>query len=984
MLGSFLAPFARTAGGLVGEARSRTGKLVGSAAQTAGAVLSAPLRVVSGGAGDWPYDPTSQLRHALDLLRGGAREVWVGEGRLHVQLSVALSTDHVASARLETSLLGRRGVDWAAVNGVTHRVVVAYDPAEVTVEELLAVVDEVDEAWQETEAELPDHPADLAPLLRQLVSLGADAAGLAIATAGRYSRLPALPAGLTVTVGLLENAPRLRRLFEARLGTATADLALSVLTATVAGLGQGPLGPAIDLLHRAGILAEISARRATWERHEPELCADPTGPRQEPLALEPRPAPLPEGPIETYAERAWFASLAAAGITLPATRNLERASAALAAGMPKAARLGREAFATHLGRVLAQHGILAFDPGILRLLDRVDLVVVERRLLHPHDVRLIGEIVRVGDIKEDRVRERVAELFDPEDPDTTRRRGEWSLAPFEEATVDPGPGGWGASGRAAGPGGWAASGLRKRARELERRGSAVLVLSHGNEPVALVETRREQNALLDRMVAAVAEAGLALAFAASDADDVVGAETEWILPEGEPLVGSIQRLQRDGHVVCVVASRNQAALAAADVGIGIRRPGEPPPWTAHLLCRDDVSDALIVMEACAAAREVSIRSVRLAATGAGVGGFFVLRGLGATTRPVLVAVHIASLAALTNGAWTAISLGRRPRSSVPDRVPWHVLDAESVLERLETSTAGLSQREADRRRVLPGATRPSPLVLAQAVVEELNNPLTPILLAGAGLSVVVGSVADASMITGVVALNGLLGGLQRFRTERAIGELGRVESRRVTVVRDDELTVVNAAELVPGDVIRLEAGEGVPADCRILEGTGLEVDESTLTGESGTVMKSPDPSLAAAVAERSSMLYDGTYVAAGSATAAVVAVGPATEARRAFFVGEKQTESGVEARLNSLTSLTIPAALLSGVGVVGAGLLQGQPVSATARGGVGLVAAAVPEGLPLLATTAQLASAQRLSGRGALVRDPRSIEALGRVDLLCA
>ncbi|MDP8960167.1 MAG: HAD-IC family P-type ATPase, partial [Actinomycetota bacterium] len=978
MLGSFLAPLGRTAGGLVGEARSRTGKLVGSAAHTAGAVLSAPLRAVSGGAGDRPYDPTRQLHHALDLLRGRARAVWVGEGRLHVQLSVALSTDDVASARLETLLLDRRGVDWAAVNGVTHRVVVAYDPAEVAVEELLAVVDEVDETWQETEAELPGHPADLAPLLRQLVSFAADAAGLAIATAGRYSRLPALPAGLTVTVGLLENAPRLRRLFEARLGPATADLALSVLTAVVAGLGQGPLGPAIDLLHRAGIIAEISARRASWERREPELCADPTGPRSEPLALGPRPAPLPDGPIETYAERAWFASLAAAGITLPATRNLERASAALAAGMPKAARLGREAFAIHLGRVLAQHGILAFDPGVLRLLDRVDLVVVERRLLQPDDVRLIGEILRIGNITEDRVRERVAELFDPEDPDTTRRRGEWRLAPFEEAAVDPGPG------RAAGPGGWGAPGLRKRAREVERRGSAVLVLSHRDEPVALVETRREQNALHDRVVAAVAEAGLALAFAASGSDDVVGVEAEWVLPEGEMLVAAIQRLQRDGHVVCVVASRNHAALAAADVGVGIRRPDEPPQWTAHLLCRDDVSDALIIMEACAAARDVSIRSVRLAATGAGVGGFFVLRGLGATTRPVLVAVHIASLAALSNGAWTAISLGRRPRSSAPDRVPWHALDAESVLERLETSTAGLSQREADRRRVLPGRTRPSPRVLAQAVVEELNNPLTPILLAGAGLSVVVGSVADASMITGVVALNGLLGGLQRFRTERAIRELGRVESRRVTAVRDGELTVVDAADVVPGDVIRLEAGEGVPADCRILEGTGLEVDESTLTGESGTVMKSPDPSLAAAVAERSSMLYDGTYIAAGSATAAVVAVGPATEARRAFFMGEKPTESGVEARLSSLTSLTIPAALLSGVGVVGAGLLQGQPVSATARGGVGLVAAAVPEGLPLLATTAQLASAQRLSGRGALVRDPRSIEALGRVDLLCA
>lgn len=968
MLGSFLAPLARTTGGLVGQAWSRTGGLVASVAHTATAVVTAPLRAVSAKSVDpRGHDPTRQLRHALDLLRGRARAVWVGDGRLHAQLSLALCSEEAGSARLETSLLAHRGVQWVAVNRFTNRVVVAYDTAEVSAEELVAVVDEVDEAWQDTEEEeLPEHPADLAPLLRQLVSLGVDAASLTVAIAGRFSRLPALPAGLTTTVGLLENAPRLRRVFEARLGTATADLTLSILSALVQGLGQGPLGPAIDILHRAGTITEISARRASWERREPELCAEPTAAQSQPVPLDPRPVGIPEGPIETYAERAWFASLAAAGITLPATRNLERASAALAAGMPKAARLGREAFAIHLGRVLAHRGILAFDPGVLRLLDRVDVVVVERHLLRPKDVRLIGEIVPTGHLNHNQIRERVAELFDPEEPDATRRRGEWALEPFDDASVEAGPA------------------LQRRVRELQRRSAGVLALSRREKLVALVETRHEQHALHDGMETAVQDAGLALAFAASDSDEVATGEGEWVLPDGEMLVASIQRLQRQGHVVCVVASRNHAALAAADVGIGIRRPGDPPPWTAHLLCRDDLTDALIVIEACAAAREVSIRSVRLAATGAGVGGFFVLRGMGATTRPVLVAVHVASLAALTNGAWTANSLGRRPRPSVVERVPWHVMDAERVLERLDTSRAGLSTWEAMRRRVLPGRTRPAPLVLVEAVTEELNTPLTPVLLAGAGLSVVVGSVADAAMITSVVVLNGLLGGLQRFRTERAIGELGRTESRQVTVIRDGEATVVDAAELVPGDIVRLEAGEGVPADCRILEGTGLEVDESKLTGESGTVAKSPKPSLAAAVAERSSMLYEGTYLAAGSATAVVVAVGVATEARRAFFMGEKQVESGVEARLNSLTSLTIPAALLSGAGVVGAGLLQGQPLSTTARGGVGLVAAAVPEGLPLLATTAQLASAQRLSARGALVRDPRSIEALGRVDLLCA
>ncbi|MDQ4131213.1 MAG: HAD-IC family P-type ATPase, partial [Actinomycetota bacterium] len=680
---------------------------------------------------------------------------------------------------------------------------------------------------------------------------------------------------------------------------------------------------------------------------------------------EPRPVAVPDGPIESYAERAWFASLAAAGVTLPATRNLERASAALAAGIPKAARLGREAFATHLGRVLAQRGILTLDPGVLRLLDRVDVVVIEGHLLRHDKVRLIGEIAPGDGISEDQARQRVAELFDPEDPDRTSRQGEWTLGPCDEASCPP------------------HHPLQPRVNEFERRGAAVLALSQGGELAALVETRHERRGPNDQFTAAIREAGLALAVAASGSDDASGPEAEWLLSEDEKLVGHVRRLQREGHVVCVVASRSDDALAAADVGIGIRRPGEPPPWTAHLLCRDDLSDALLVIHGCASAREVSTRSVKLAATGAGAAGFFVLRGGGAT-RPVLTAVHVASLAALASGAWTAISLGRRPLPSSKERVPWHLMDVNRVLERLGTSHDGLPIPEADRRRSARVRDRQTPLVLGEAIAEELNNPLTPVLLAGAGLSLVVGSVADSAMITGVVVLNGLLGGIQRFRTERAIAQLGRAEGRRVTVVREGEPSVIDAEELVVGDVVRLQAGDGVPADCRIIDAVGLEVDESTLTGESGTVGKDPEPSFAAAVAERSSMLYEGTYIAAGSGTAVVTAVGPGTEARRAFFVGTRRADSGVEARIDSLTSLTIPAALLSGVGVVGAGLLHGAPVADTARDAVGLVAAAVPEGLPLLATTAQLASAQRLSARGALVRDPRSIEALGRVDLLCA
>jgi cation-transporting ATPase I len=240
------------------------------------------------------------------------------------------------------------------------------------------------------------------------------------------------------------------------------------------------------------------------------------------------------------------------------------------------------------------------------------------------------------------------------------------------------------------------------------------------------------------------------------------------------------------------------------------------------------------------------------------------------------------------------------------------------------------------------------------------------------------------MILGVVALNGAIGAVQRLQTERSIAELNRSEPQFVTVRRDGKDSLADAGELVVGDIISLRAGEAVPADCRILQATALEADESSLTGESLPVPKGPEPSLAAEVAERSSMLYAGTYVATGEMTAVVVAVGAETEAQRGLTLAGEQRLTGVEQRLRSLVSLTIPAALASGAAVIGSGLLRGHPVSAVAQSGVALAMAAVPEGLPFLATVAQTAAAQRLAKRGALVSNPRSIEALGRIDTLCA
>ncbi|WP_345025723.1 HAD-IC family P-type ATPase, partial [Nonomuraea roseoviolacea] len=367
-----------------------------------------------------------------------------------------------------------------------------------------------------------------------------------------------------------------------------------------------------------------------------------------------------------------------------------------------------------------------------------------------------------------------------------------------------------------------------------------------------------------------------------------------------------------------------------------------------------------------------------------------------------------------------------------------------------------------------------PRSLARACLEEIANPLTPVLAAGAGVSAAVGSVLDAGLIVGVMGVGALLGGTQRWHADRTLHRLTRVTASRVRLRRPpapgtrptpapegappagpapaaegtpppgpalaregappggpapaaegtppagltpvpevegreaegreveesevqereeleepegrEEAGIVAGAadELVPGDVIELRAGDAVPADARLVEASGLELDESTLTGESRLVAKSATPTAAAAVADRASMVYQGTTVAAGHGLAVVVATGEATVAgRTAKLAAAGAPPTGVELRLRALSRRILPVAIGSGVALMATELLRGAPVAAAVAPAVSLAVAAVPEGLPFVATVAELASAKRLSARNTLVRNPSTIEALGRVDVLC-
>jgi cation-transporting P-type ATPase I len=925
-----------------------------------------------------PADVVSRL---TDVLGTAARQfgprrrrVFMTGSRAHVEYRDVRGTELAEFRQALDAELGELpGVRSVRVSAPMQRVVVEVENGTPTLEEIVEHVEHAERAVSIQTAPFRDtlwqHPADGEASERLVVALAAEVLGVVGGGALRFSLIPAvrLAGTLASLLQIVQATPRLRRSLDERLGPLRADLFLDVGAALAHGAAQRPGSALVELAHRAVELAEVNARRESFVQHEAELYGSEVPDGEVPGVVEPRPCPLPRGPIEEYSDRAVLVSLAGFAVSFIATRSVQRAVAALFGGLPKPAELGRDVFAAELGRALARRGVLVLDPAALRRLDRIDCLVLTGDLVARHRWEIRALALTAG-VDEAMVRRRVAELFDPDQP-VARRVGDDSvLEPLGARPGEP------------------PAELAEQVPLLGAQGGLVLAFEQKGVVVALVEIEIVSRLGIDELVAAAHEAGMRVVIAARDDAVLHGIAADDTIPDGEGMVRGVQRLQREGRGVCVVGSSGtSSALQAADVAIGLLRPGEAPPWGAHILCPEDLSEPRFIIHAARTARQVAKQSVNIALGSATLGALVSAGGLlPLTGRRVIAVVNAASLVSMLNGARGSMNLVRRALPPPRDRTPWHALDVRAVQARLGTGPGGLERKQAIARRRPEHARRSNLGEVMEAVSDELFNPLAPLLAAGAGLSAAVGSFGDATMVGGVVVLNAVVGGLQRHRTERAIRELSRATRRRAMVRRGGQLSEIDAAELVHGDIVLLAAGDVVPADCRILEADSLEMDASSMTGESMPVKKQAAPSFDLDVADRSSMLYEGTNVAAGRVTAIVVAVGDETEARRGAAASKHDAaRGGVERRLRSLIQLTGPVALGAGAGLVISGLLRGRKLEDLVGSGVSLAVASVPEGLPLLATAAQLAAAQRLAKRGALVRNVRSIEALGRVDVLC-
>jgi Ca2+-transporting ATPase len=312
------------------------------------------------------------------------------------------------------------------------------------------------------------------------------------------------------------------------------------------------------------------------------------------------------------------------------------------------------------------------------------------------------------------------------------------------------------------------------------------------------------------------------------------------------------------------------------------------------------------------------------------------------------------------------------------------------LDLLNTSPRGLTTREALRRLQESGVnelTHAHKATWWGLFIDQFKDFMILVLLAATLISALMGEIVDAMMIVIIVMLNAVLGVVQEFRAERALEALRQLNSPAARIIRDGRDATVPASELVPGDIALIESGDRASADMRVLEAFSLEVDESILTGESLPVVKGTEAVASATpLSERKPMVYSGTVVTRGRATAIVVSTGMETELGRiAHLIAEEDSgETPLQRRLAQLGNAIVIGCLLVCLAVVLLGLYHGRAWHEMFLAGVSLAVAAIPEGLPAIVTIVLAMGVQRMSRENAVVRRLPAVETLGCATVICS
>jgi len=323
---------------------------------------------------------------------------------------------------------------------------------------------------------------------------------------------------------------------------------------------------------------------------------------------------------------------------------------------------------------------------------------------------------------------------------------------------------------------------------------------------------------------------------------------------------------------------------------------------------------------------------------------------------------------------------------------WHIMTGGEICRELNVDPEqGLNDREVNRRLVEFGHNTlavkkgVSPVFL---FLGQFKDFMVMVLMVATLVSGLLGEIADAITILAIIFVNALLGFIQEFKAERSMESLRSLTAPEATVLRNGVGLKIAAAELVPGDIVLLEAGDRIPADIRWLKTSNIRVEESALTGESQAVAKNSQPLLDeyTPIADRKNMSFMGTVLVNGRGLGIVVATGMATEMGLiAGMIQEaKEEDTPLQRRLAQLGKWLVTVCLAICVVVVITGMLQGESLYKMFFAGVSLAVAAIPEGLPAIVTVALAIGVQRMVKRNAVIRKLPAVETLGCATVICA